>query len=293
MNMSTPESTDHTSSHRVSRSRRGRVVVLAGIALIVVLLAWIQPHVVLDGCDVVGLAICHQIPARSFEIAGRPLPLCARCTGTFTGALLGFGMIFARRRTRCNDIPPIPVSAVLALFFVAWGLDGLNSYFTLLGDHFPHLYEPHNVLRLTTGMLLGIGLSSLVYPVLSMTLWARTEDQRSIENFKELGILLLIAGLIILAILSGWAPVRYLVSILSTLGVLAMLLLVNTLLALVVLRRENRASRWRDLRLPAALGLLGAAGIIRLDGIGAHLPDSQVWRAILGRRFTLIPGPSP
>ena len=262
--MSTSESPDHNPIHRSRRPRQRRIAVLAGIVLIVVLLAWIQPLFVLDGCDVVGLAICHQIPERSFDIAGRPLPLCARCTGTFLGALLGFGMIFARRRTRCDDIPPIPVAAVLALFFVAWGADGLNSYLTLLGGNLPHLYEPLNILRVTTGMLVGIALSSLVYPVLSMTVWARTDDQRSIASFKELGILLLIAGLIIVAILSGWTPVRYLASILSTLGVLSMLLLVTTLVVVVVLRRENRATRWRDLWLPAALGLLGTAGIITL-----------------------------
>jgi hypothetical protein len=97
-----------------------------------------------------------------------------------------------------------------------------------------------------------------------MTLWTETKDQRSIENFKELGILLLIAGLLIAAILSGWAPVRYLASVLSTIGVLTMLLLVTTLMSVVVLRRENRATRWRDLWLPALIGLIATAGIIAL-----------------------------
>jgi uncharacterized membrane protein len=264
VNRSTSEPSEHIPVRRRPPMHRGRIVALAGVTLIVVFLAWIQPHAVLDGCDLVGLAICHQIPERSFEIAGRPLPLCARCTGTFLGALLGFSMIVARRRTRCRDIPPIPVSAVLVLSFVAWGVDGLNSYFTLLGGSLPHLYHPHNTLRLITGMGLGVALSSLVYPVLSMTLWIKTKDQRSIENFRELGVVWLIAGLIIVVILSGWGPALYLASVLSTLGVLAMLLLVNTLIAIVVLRRENRATRWSDLWLPAIFGSLGTASIIAL-----------------------------
>ena len=243
--------------------RRWRLAAIAVAMLITVLLAWLQPPAVLGGCDLVGLAICHQIPERSFDIAGRPFPLCARCTGTFLGALLGFGAVFARRRTRCNDIPPIPVSALLALFFVAWGVDGLNSYLTLLGD-LPHLYEPHNTLRLSTGLLLGIAMSSLVYPVFSMTIWVQPRNERSIRNLMELLIVLLCAGVIALAILSGWAPARYVSSVLSTLGVLTMLLLVTTLIAVIALRRENRAHRWRDLWLPASLGLLGTAGIVGL-----------------------------
>ncbi len=34
----------------------------------------------------VGHLICHQLPARSFQLAGVPLPVCARCTGIYVGA---------------------------------------------------------------------------------------------------------------------------------------------------------------------------------------------------------------
>ena len=33
--------------------------------------------------------LCHQDPARSFWLAGMPLPVCARCLGIYVGALIG------------------------------------------------------------------------------------------------------------------------------------------------------------------------------------------------------------
>jgi hypothetical protein len=37
---------------------------------------------------VVGSAVCHQLPERSFFLWGRQMPVCARCTGIYVGAAL-------------------------------------------------------------------------------------------------------------------------------------------------------------------------------------------------------------
>ncbi|MCD6518573.1 MAG: DUF2085 domain-containing protein [Anaerolineae bacterium] len=34
--------------------------------------------------------ICHQLPSHSLYLQGHPLPLCARCTGTYLGLVLTF-----------------------------------------------------------------------------------------------------------------------------------------------------------------------------------------------------------
>ena len=49
----------------------------------------------------VGHVVCHQLPERSLWIAGAPLPICARCTGIYGGALLALllrGMLRHRWR---------------------------------------------------------------------------------------------------------------------------------------------------------------------------------------------------
>lgn len=50
---------------------------------------------------VVGSRVCHQSAARSFSLAGSPLPVCARCTGLYAGVPLGIlaGLVVTRRRT--------------------------------------------------------------------------------------------------------------------------------------------------------------------------------------------------
>lgn len=44
---------------------------------------------VLEFAYAAGAVVCHQIPERSFFIDGRQLPVCARCTALYLGALAG------------------------------------------------------------------------------------------------------------------------------------------------------------------------------------------------------------
>jgi uncharacterized membrane protein len=41
------------------------------------------------GVYLVGSLVCHQRPERSFTLVDLHLPVCARCTGIYTGATLG------------------------------------------------------------------------------------------------------------------------------------------------------------------------------------------------------------
>lgn len=45
----------------------------------------------------IGAMVCHQLPERSFLLAGTPLPVCARCTGIYAGAALGTGLALVMR----------------------------------------------------------------------------------------------------------------------------------------------------------------------------------------------------
>jgi uncharacterized membrane protein len=48
--------------------------------------------------------ICHQRPERSFHLDGRPLPVCARCTGLYLAAPFGLaGVMLMRRRGEADD----------------------------------------------------------------------------------------------------------------------------------------------------------------------------------------------
>ncbi|MCK4450306.1 MAG: DUF2085 domain-containing protein, partial [Anaerolineae bacterium] len=187
----------------------------------------------------------------------------------YLGALLGFLGLAALRRRRASGLPPSEVLVSLISFIVLWGVDGLNSFLNLLPNA-PHLYEPHNLWRLITGILQGLALSIIVYPVFSFLLWREADTERVLRNFRELGYLLIPAALLVWIVQTQASFLLHPVAVLSVLGVLAMLMIVNTMIVLIVTRRESKAESWRDAFLPLLLGFLatflelGALGLLHL-----------------------------
>ncbi|MFQ6102400.1 MAG: DUF2085 domain-containing protein [Anaerolineae bacterium] len=227
------------------------VVVLALAALLAFVVA--TPDGFLNKTDMVAYAVCHRIEAHSFVIVGHQLPLCARCTGTFLGALTGFfGQAVVLRRRRDAEFPPVPIIVILASFMLLWAADGLNSYLALLNG--PHLYEPRNWLRLTTGALNGLAMSALVYPIFNFTLWRRPASTRTIRNPRDLGVLLLLEACLVGLVLTRWSFLLYPLALLSALGVLTLLTAVNSMLVVVIVRRENVVDTWREATIPLLAG---------------------------------------
>jgi len=228
------------------------VVVLAVTALV----AWliVTPDGLLTKADMVGYAVCGRIESHSFTVAGRQLPLCARCSGTFIGALIGlFGQAVVLRRRRTAEFPPPLIIVILAGFTLLWAADGLNSYLTLFPNG-PRLYEPQNWLRLTTGALNGLTMSALVYPIFNFTLWRCPVPERAIRNLRDLGALLLLEAGMVGLILTRWPFLLYPLALLSALGVLTLLTSVHSMLVLMIVRRENVVDTWREAIVPLLAG---------------------------------------
>ncbi|MCS7261586.1 MAG: DUF2085 domain-containing protein [Anaerolineae bacterium] len=238
----------------------------------------LSPGDVLTKTRLIGYAVCHQLPERSFHLAGEQLPLCARCSGTFLGALSGFVLLTLRGRQRAIGLPPTPILVVLVTFIIALGIDGLNSYLTFFPS-LPHLYQPHNWLRLTTGTFNGLALSAIIYPVLNYSLWRDVVNTPSVKDFKELGLLIVTGTGIVFVVLLQPAPLLLPLAVLSTLGVLTVLTALNTILLLMVLNCYGRIVKWQQALLPLWTGLavsfieLGAIDLLRyLVTRGAGLP---------------------
>lgn len=228
------------------------VVTLAAVALLAFLIA--TPDGLLTKADMVGYAVCGRLEAHSFAIAGRQLPLCARCSGTFLGALSGFfGQAVVLRRRRAAEFPPALIIVILVGFILLWAADGLNSYLALING--PHLYEPQNWLRLTTGALNGLAMSALVYPVFNFTLWRQPVPQRAIRHLRDLGVLLLLEAGLVGLVLTRWSLLLYPLALLSALGVLTLLTSVNSMLVVMLVRRENGVDTWREASIPLLAGL--------------------------------------
>ena len=243
------------------------------IAAIVAFAAWmyISPEGALGKLDAIGYAVCHRIDARSFQIDDRQLPLCARCTGEFyaAGIALIFQVFVSGKRSK---LPSRGIIAVLVLFFLAFGIDGSNSYLYLLKqtsqgalEKIPNLYVPNNILRLFTGSGMGIALAAVLYPIINQTLWREQDDRPALE-WKSFGILVGLTIALNLLVLADSPIVLYPIAYISALGTLSLLVIVFAILWIMIMREDNTFTSARQLILPFASGLtLALLMILSID----------------------------
>ncbi len=203
------------------------------------------PWLAHEGPGFWGAGVCHRIVERSFSIGGQPLPLCARCTGIYLAFLATATTSFLCGHRRPAAFPPPGILLFLLLFLFLAGVDGVNSYLAFFPD-LPHLYEPHNTLRLLTGALEGIALAAFLLPVLHLTLWQFPQECSPIPSLRELGLMVLVVGALNLPALWPAGPFLYLVAGFSLAGLLLAMGLVNTLLVAILLRRSGRVTSWGE-----------------------------------------------
>jgi uncharacterized membrane protein len=237
------------------------LVPLAGLVILVV---WwtITPPGLLGKADALGYAVCHRIDERSFHVDGQQLPLCARCSGMYLGAMVGLAFQFLTGRRRSAN-PPLTVIIPLVVFVVAFVVDGSNSYLYLLkesgaGGFFtglPNLYIPNNTLRLFTGSGMGLGIAVAVFPAFNQTLWVEQDSRAALPDLRHLGLLLVIMLLLDLGILTDSPVVLYPVAFISAAGVLVLLSMVYSMLWTMVMRQENLYTTFGQLWLPLVAGM--------------------------------------
>jgi uncharacterized membrane protein len=216
---------------------------------------YFTPPGLLGKADAVGYAVCHRIAERSFQIGDRQTPVCARCSGTFLGALLT--IVVLSQAGRRAGLPTLKMSIPLGIAVVAFGIDGLNSYVHLF-PIVPGVYEPQNSLRLLTGTGLGIGIGAILVPVFNQTLWQDYDPQPALDSWK--GLLKLFGwGIVIdLAVYSQNPLLLYPLAVLSSLSVLLILTMVYSLIWLLVTKRENMYLNFKHAWVPLLAGFTTA-----------------------------------
>ena len=188
--------------------------------------------------------ICAQLPGHSFYPAGQQLPLCARNTGVYLGFALGFLALLGMGRVRAARLPRWPVALLLVALVGFMAVDGFNSLFLDLG--LPHLYQPQNLLRLTTGLGAGVAMVAFITPVANSLLW-RTEDLRaSYRSFAQLSVVVPLLLLAFLAVASQVGWLLYPIALLSSAGLALALALVNLVFLLSFSPVIGRFERWRQ-----------------------------------------------
>jgi uncharacterized membrane protein len=234
---------------------------LVPLAALLIFSAWIYitPPGLLGKADAIGYAICHRIDERSFHIGDRQLPLCARCTGEFNAAAISL-LFFAFVSRKQSKFPGWKLGAPLILFFIAFGIDGTNSYLYLLKqtsgalDNIPTLYTPNNTLRLFTGSGMGIALASILFSAFNQTVWRTSSNERALD-WKKLGGLTALIAIVDLLILTDNHIILYIVAVLSVLGVLGLLTIVFAMAWLMVMGQENAFDNFKEMGMPFLAGV--------------------------------------
>jgi len=201
--------------------------------------------------------VCHQIPERCFRYGGRPLPLCARCTGTFLGVLIALLTLWAIGQRRHSRLPPWRMGIVLVGLTGLWAIDGLNSLVELSGGSYL-LYAPGNSFRLITGMGNGLTIGVVLHAIWNSVVWREAGERRVLDRAWHLLALLLAASAGVAMVLV-WrsAPFSLWVAI-NSFSVATVLTTVNAILIALVLDREGFAHNWLDTIPYLAAGFLTA-----------------------------------
>jgi len=226
----------------------------------------LPPHDPLDKADRYAYAVCHRIPGHSFFIGERQLPLCARCSGTYLGALAGIAVLLALGRGRANRFPAPKFLVVFGIFMAAWAIDGANSYASFFPG-LPQLYEPNNLLRLATGVLEGLAIAAFVLPLFNLTAWAATDAQPSVVRWRDLGWMLVGGAVVFGLVASEWQPLLYPLALLSGAMVALLVGAICVMLVLMIARRDGQARRWREIALPLLAGLAVALAGLAVIGL--------------------------
>lgn len=238
------------------------LLIPAGALAIILIWLSIAPPGILGKADALGYAVCHRLDERSFHFAnGVELPLCARCSGMYLGAVLGlvFQLIISRRK---GGMPTMKVIIPLVLLGIAFAVDGSNSYLYLLKtmspgrfDFIPNLYIPNNTLRLLTGSGAGLGLAVAIFPAFNQTVWRDWEPAPAMGSLKPLGILIALMLGLDLLVLTDLDVVLYPVALISAGGVLLLLTMVYAVLWIAFTRQDNTFTTFRQIWLPVLAGL--------------------------------------
>lgn len=144
-----------------------------------------------------GSLICHQIPERTLLANGMQLPVCARDTGIYLGIFVSFMFCLIGKKMSSDRLPELKASIILALMMIPMMADSLSSY---LG-----IRDTNNAIRLLTGVLFGVPIPIFLIPCANYKI-SGNNRKSVIKDLKELLVLYLLCGIVLLATLMEGIP---------------------------------------------------------------------------------------
>lgn len=240
-----------------------RRLLWGGLVLGLCILAYVPGEVLLSGLRWLDSGICAHIPSHILSPGGHPLPLCARNTGIYLGLCASLVTCIFTGNGQAQKLPSRPIKLLLGMGVLALGVDGLNSL--ALDLHLPHLYQPHNLLRLATGLLTGLAIAAFLLPTLNQMLWRHFNATPSLSSWQRLLYTFIpVLTLCFLAAASQSPLVLYPLALLSTVGLLIAVGSINLMGIVLARKRSETFVSYSQLRPFLGLALLLAIGELLL-----------------------------
>jgi uncharacterized membrane protein len=151
---------------------------LAALAWLVLLIATpFAPSSVATLVYAAGGVLCHQIPERSFHLAGYQVPVCARCLGIYAGAVVGAAIhvlgVFATHAARWRVLSPRSARRVF--------LVSVLPTFMTIALEWSGVWQGTNIVRAIAGVVLGVGGALVVMSAVATLHYSGCLRRRPIE----------------------------------------------------------------------------------------------------------------
>ncbi|HEY4695543.1 MAG TPA: DUF2085 domain-containing protein [Candidatus Hydromicrobium sp.] len=185
--------------------------------------------------EIIGFSVCHQFSSRSLFIDNIVLPICSRCSGIYTGFFITAVILFIMYRKKENDLPPLYVLIIFALFFLSTIIDGIASNFGL--------YNTNNNLRFITGFLGGSSIMVIIYPIFIFQYYRQSKKEKIFKKPGEFIIYVLIVIAFITITLLRLNFMGHFYYYLATFSVLFTFYFINMVLVLLIPLFSQKAYR--------------------------------------------------
>jgi uncharacterized membrane protein len=185
---------------------------------------------------ILGSAVCHQLPQRSFFAGSLQICLCARCEGIYLGFLISAVLLFLLFRKKQSDLPPVYIIVIAILFIVSTITDGLLSYLGLINTN--------NFTRFITGYLAGSGAVIITYPVFNYQYYLDSTFERIFSKKWQFVLFVAINLVFITSAILNVGFINIVYFYISPLAVLFTFFSVNILVVLFIPRFSKKATRF-------------------------------------------------
>lgn len=228
-----------------ARPLSGAAWVALLIAALVVAAFLIWPASLMDKLFFASSPVCPQRPLHSVFIAGQQMPMEARMVGMFSGALLTLLYAAARRRLSAAAFPNGWQLGLWLALIGSMAFDGTQALLWDLG--ILRLYEPNLFLRLGTGLASGVAIAMLLVPLVNQSLWRTPRREVALfDGWRDVAGVLVVQAAFFALTLADIPVLLVPLSLFNTIGVTVIFTAIFAVTVVMIVRRLNRYTSWRD-----------------------------------------------